>query len=326
MVALEILLLAAHLMCMNVACGAPLVSLWLEWKDRRGDAIAPQAARYLGAAAVTALVIGVVLGLLLGWLRWTPEYAEVWRVQLASKLQMGIYELLTSGGLLVVYWVWRSWAVLPTRRGYIGRSILLLLAGSNLLYHFPPILIIAGKLADRSFAPDLAIPAGDLKGHAFRRLIAVDEIPALSVHFALASVAMAGILLLGLALRRQKADEDPRGIKRIAAWGSWSALLATGLQIIVGLWLLATVPPDMQAQLTFSAWLPTTCLFTSIGLAMWLLRELSNIALGEPTRGSMIRAMIAMTFVILLMTAARQLSRPSVDGKPVIAQPLPRQQ
>ncbi|WP_254507235.1 hypothetical protein [Anatilimnocola floriformis] len=322
MVALEILLLAVHLMCMNVACGAPLVSLWLEWKDRRGDAIAPQAARYLAASSVIALLVGMGLGLVLGWLRWTPEYAEVWRVNLASKLEMGIYELIASGSLLVVYWIWRSWAVLPTRRGYLGRSMLLFLAASNLLYHFPPILIIAGKLAERSFPADVVI-VGDLKGGAFRRLVAVDEIPALTAHFALASVAMAGVMLLGLALRRQKSDEDPRGMKRIAAWGSWSALLATGLQLVVGLWLLATTPQDSQALLTGSAVLPTACLVTSLILVAWLLRELSTIALDEPTRGSMIRAMIAMTFVILLMTAARKLSRPAVERKVVATSTLP---
>ena len=323
MIALEIVLLAAHLMCMNVACGSPLVALWLEWKDRRGDAIAPQAARYLGASAVIALLVGLVLGLLVGWLKWTPDYAEIWRVQLAGKLRMGIYELLVSGGLLVVYWIWRSWAVLPSRWSYVGRSIILLTAATNLLYHFPPILIVAGKLADRGFPADVEVPNHVLIAKEFRRLIVVDEIPALTVHFALASVAMAGIMLLGLALRRQKSDGDPRGMKRIAAWGSWSALLATGLQLVVGLWLLATTPPDSQALLTGSAWLPSLLFVGSLFLVAWLLRELSNIALAEPTRGSLIRAMIAMTFVILLMTAARQLSRPSVARKPVtVAQTL----
>jgi hypothetical protein len=323
LVAVEIVLLAVHLMCMNVASGAPLVALWLEWKDRRGDVIAPQAARYLAAAAVIALFVGALLGLMLGWLRWTPAYQEIWQVQLSRKLKWGLVELGVSATMLVAYWLWRRWADLPTRRGFLGRSALLLLTSTNLLYHFPPILIIASKLADGAFPAAADVPSGVIDPPAFRRLMAFDEIPALSVHFALASVAMAGLMLLGLAVRRLKSDLDPRGAKRIASWGGWSALIATGLQLVVGLWLLATTPPDLQAQLTGSALWPTLCLGTSLALVVWLLRELSEITLGEPTRGGMIRAMIAMTLVILLMTAARQLSRPTVDRKPItVAQPL----
>jgi hypothetical protein len=316
-VAFEIVLLAVHLMCMNVAAGAPLLALWLEWKDRRGDVIAPQAARYLAAAAVISLLVGALLGLLLGWLRWTPAYQEIWQVQLSRKLKWGLVELGVSATMLIAYWLWRRWAELPTRRGYLGRSALLLLTSTNLLYHFPPILIIASKLADRGFPAEANVPSGVIDPQAFRRLMSFDEIPALSVHFALASFAMAGLMLLGLALRRFKTDLDPRGAKRIANWGGWSALLATGLQLVVGLWLLATTPPDLQAQLTGSALWPTLCLVTSLGLVVWLLRELADITLGEPTRGSLIRAMIAMTLVILLMTAARQLSRPTVNAKTV---------
>ena len=313
-IAIEIVLLTGHLACMNVASGAPLLALWLEWKDRRGDAIAPQAAKYLGAAAIFTLLLGSLLGALIGWLKWTPEYATIWQVQLWDKAKMGLLELVFSGALLIGYWIWRKYAILPTRRGYIGRSLLLLLTGTNLLYHFPPLLMVATKLADGGFPADANIPSVIIP-RAFPRLMTYDEIPALTVHFALASLAMAGIMLLGLALRRLRSDEDPRGAKRIIAWGGWSAFIATGLQLIVGLWLLATTPPDMQAQLTGSAWLPTICLVVSLGLVVWLLRELAELTLGEPTRGGLIRTMIAMLGVILLMTAARQLSRPAVNSK-----------
>lgn len=323
LVAVEILLLAVHLICMNVASGAPLLAIWLEWKDRRGDAIAPQAARYLAKAAIVALLVGALLGILLGWLRWTPAYQEIWQVQLAHKLKWGIRELIVSLVAFLVYWGWRNYAVIPTRFGFIGRSCLLLLASTNLLYHFPPLLIIANKLADRALPSSLELPGNVVTSKVFRQLMLLEETPALWAHFCLASLAVAGLMLLGLALRRLKSDEDPRGAKRIAAWGGWSAFLATGLQLVVGLWLLATTPPDLQAQLTGSALWPTLCLGTSLALVVWLLRELADITLGEPTRGGMIRAMIAMTLVILLMTAARQLSRPTINQNRVtVAQPL----
>lgn len=312
LVAVEIVLLAAHLMCMNVAAGAPLVAVWLEWKDRRGDAIAPRAARYLAKCAAVALLAGSVLGLALGWLRWTPEYQTIWQVQLADKLRWGIRELIVSLVTLLIYLVWRR-VELPTRFGFIGRSCLLLLTGTNLLYHFPPLLIVANKFADGAIPRSIEIPGNIVTAQVFRQLMLLDETPALWIHFGLASIAMGGLVLLGLSLRRLKSDEDPRGAKRIAAWGGWSAFIPTCLQLLVGLWLLVATPPDMQSQLTGSALGPTACLITSLVLVVWLLRELAEVTLGEPTRGGLIRAMIAMTLVIVLMTAARQLSRPRQD-------------
>jgi hypothetical protein len=309
LVALEIVLLAAHLLCMNIAAGAPLIAMYLEWRDRRGDAVAPQAAKYLSVCIVVALLIGALLGLAIGWLRWTPEYQQVWQVQLKDKLNTAIQEFVVSGTLLVVYLVWRRFVVLPTRWGYIARSVILLLAATNLLYHFPPLLIVAGKLAENGFGSDVEVPQRTLVFREFWRLRSLDETPALWIHFGLASVAVGGVVLFGLALRRQRSDEDPRGAKRIAAWGSWPAFVATGLQLVVGLWLLATTPPDLQARLTGSSLWPTVFLVVSIGCALWLLRELANVALGEATRGAMIRCMIALTVVVVLMTAARQLSR-----------------
>jgi hypothetical protein len=308
-----ILILAAHLACMNVAAGGPLVAVWLEWKDRRGDFVAGEAARYLAASSLLALLIGSLLGVLLGWLRWTPEYQTLWQIHLRVELFWGLMELGVGAVTLGAYWIWRRWAELATRFGFIGRSALLLFTATNLLYHFPPLLIVAGKLADRAIDPSVADISGEIPRKVIVRLMKLDETPALTVHFALASVALGGLMLIGLALRRMKQDLEIRNAKRIAAWGAWGALGATGLQLVVGLWLLATSPPDLQAQLTGAAVWPTLCLVVSLIGVVWLLRELADIALGEPTRGAMIRAMIAMTVVIVLMTAARQLARPNPD-------------
>jgi hypothetical protein len=71
----------------------------------------------------------------------------------------------------------------------------------------------------------------------------------------------------------------------------------------------------MQSQLMGNSWLPFLCFAVSVVLVVWLLRELADVTIGEATRGALIRSMIAMTGVILLMTAARQLSRPIINSK-----------
>ncbi|QDU31851.1 hypothetical protein ETAA8_70120 [Anatilimnocola aggregata] len=312
MVALEIVLLAFHLACMNVAAGGPLVGLWLEWKDRRGDGVAGETAKYLGAATILALFVGALLGLIIGWLRWTPDYQHIWQVQLSRKLNNAILELGVTTVLLIVYWAWRRRVLIPTRTGFVVRGFLLLFASTNLLYHFPPLLIVAGKLQEGAFVDKEVDPNKILTPATFRELLIEQETPAMTVHFALASVAMAGLMLIGYALRRMKQDDEPRNAKRIATWGGWAALGATGLQLIVGLWLLATTPTESQAQLTGSSLLPSVCLGLSLALVVWLLRELADVTMGDCSRKSLVRSMIAMTAVILLMTAARQLSRPQI--------------
>src|SRR5262245_37683618 len=49
------LLLIAHLLCVNVAAGGPLVCFWLEW---RRDDLARRVARSLGRWALVTLAIG----------------------------------------------------------------------------------------------------------------------------------------------------------------------------------------------------------------------------------------------------------------------------
>src|SRR5687768_14198127 len=75
----QILILSAHLLCMNVASGAPLIGIWLEWRARRGDSLSDGIARYLAAAALVSLIAGSGLGLALGWLFWTPDYTQLWQ-------------------------------------------------------------------------------------------------------------------------------------------------------------------------------------------------------------------------------------------------------
>src|SRR4051794_10513994 len=90
---LQIPLLSLHLICMNVAAGAPLVCIWLEWKLRRkNDDVAKAAADYLAAATLVTLVAGSLLGLVMGWLLWTQEYAAIWTERLSHKMHWGALE------------------------------------------------------------------------------------------------------------------------------------------------------------------------------------------------------------------------------------------
>jgi hypothetical protein len=174
------------------------------------------------------------------------------------------------------------------------------------LYHFPSLFVVAGKLADAGVTSGEAI-----RGAEFRRLAWTGEAPALAIHVIVASLAVAGVALLGLALKWQRRDEPPADVSRIAVWGSRWALGASLAQLPLGLWTLAVLPAEAQSTLMGNHALGTTLFIAAMLAVFWLLRDLAGVALGETTRPLMIRSMAAMLVVVSLMTAMQQVARPA---------------
>jgi hypothetical protein len=292
------LVLIAHLLCVNVAAGGPLLCAWLEW--RRGP-VARQAASCLGFASLLTLVGGGMLGVALGWLKWSPEYHSLWTSPLSYKLHWGIGEIVFSLFLAIGYWLWARGAAGDGVWPRVGRGALGLLNGTNLLYHFPPLFIVANKLHAAGQTSGETI-----RGAAFRHLAAAGETPALAVHVGLASLAVAAMMLLGLALRWMRRDEASADAKTVAVWGGRWALAASLAQLPVGLWMLLMLPSGAQAGLMGSDGLATSLFFAAMLAALWLLRELAAMSMGEVARPNLVRAMIAMLATVSLMTAMQQ--------------------
>src|SRR5438270_11738652 len=98
------LLLAAHLLCVNVASGAPLLAAWLDGRGTRGDDAAARAAVYLARASLAALAAGTALGLVIGWLKWDADYRSLWLGPLHYKLQGAAIEAAFSLVLILGRW------------------------------------------------------------------------------------------------------------------------------------------------------------------------------------------------------------------------------
>jgi hypothetical protein len=300
--ALETLVLMTHLVSVNIAAGGPILCVWLEW---RGDDLARRGARYLGSASLHGLVAGGLLGVLLGWLKWTPEYQSLWTGPLSYKLHWGAAELVFSL-LLAGLYAWLVGRAGGSSRGArFGRGAIALLNGTNLLYHFPPLFLVASQLHAAGQTSGEVI-----RGAAFRQLLTSGVTPALVVHVGFASLAVAALALLGLALRTSR-QGDSAAAGQFALWGSRWSLAASLVQLPVGLWTLAMLTTTDQSRLMGNEPLATTLFLTAMLGVFWLLRELATVALGETSRGAMIRAMTAMLVVIGLMTAMQQSIRPA---------------
>jgi hypothetical protein len=253
------LLVAAHLVCANVASAAPLVSIWLEWREARGDALAGKAGRYLLALALMLLIAAAVLGILTGWLLWDSGLRVVLE-RLPSKVFFGVGEVLFSAVLMSVHWWWWRRSPSSTRAGRSARIVIALLAGTNLLYHFPVLFCVITEM----------IHTGDLAGStidasAFRQRMMQGAVWARSLHFAMGAVASCGAALIIYALSLRGAEPDQR---RVAAWGGRWALVPTLLQIPVGLWVLTRLPAAAQQRLMWQDWWAMGSLGAGLVLAL----------------------------------------------------------
>jgi len=121
-------------------------------------------------------------------------------------------------------------------------------------------------------------------------------------------LAIAGMMLLGLALRWQRHGETATATT-IGRTGSRWALVCSLLQLPVGLWLLMSLRPAAQFQLLGESTISVLLFVASLLAAFWLLNDLALLALGEFSRRLAIRSMIAMLVTVILMTIMQQQSR-----------------
>lgn len=293
---LTILLLTFHLLCVNLASAAPILCMLCEWREGRGDLAAGRAGRSLAGAAIVALVLGALAGLLLGWLRWSPEFREA-LVQLERKLRYGAIEIVFSLGLMVWHWWW--WKG-PDSRARWGRQIVLLLAGTNLLYHFPTLFAILAHLQTA------AEPAagGTVTPAAFRQLLMAPEVLSQAVHVTLACFAVAGVWLVWRAGRQTTPEDQATG-----RLGAAVALGATILQLPVGIWMTISYPAAGQKQIMGQDPIATLGFVASLLGALALMHHLAMVTF-RPDPGASRSVSVALTVgVVATMTTVLWLSR-----------------
>lgn len=312
MESLLITILAVHLLAMNVASASPLVALYFEWRERKGDSLASAAANYLGWCSLAGLIGGGLLGLLMGTLLWTNDYQRLWTETLRNKASWAIAEYVFSLVLLSGYLFWRGRRIQGESSIAFGfRGLILFLCGTNLLYHFPFLFSVATEIANTSEH----VPP--LDGGDFRQWMIHPDVLARVVHIVLASFAVSGIAIMGLAMRTLRQDETNAGAIGLARTGAWIALVPSLAQIPTGLWLIASLPPNWQNNVLGNDVFCVGMLGISVLAALWMMQDLAQIAFGEVQRKSMLRCMILMVVVVLLMTGVLRRMRHGSDIKPV---------
>jgi hypothetical protein len=305
---LSALVMGAHLLCVNVAAVGPLFCIAFEMRAGRSpQGGADIVGKWLAYLCCKLLIIGILLGLVLVGIKWlrggAAFFSALERVP-SNRLWWGAAELAFYLACVLTYAAF--WQLLCVgRRRWLHRA-LALAAATNLMYHFPPLFAVIHRLA-----------AGDGKTVAidkaeFLRLTMQPEIVAVVAHHLIAGFAITGLVIM---LRsRRLLDELGGGMedRQVELTGcirraARTALVASLLQIPVGVWVLFAIPPQAREQVLGGSDLYATALFVfSMLAAMAALYALALVAVGESDRKTVRASAIRLMFVVFAMTALAQ--------------------
>lgn len=290
-------LLSVHLLLANLAAGGPLVAAWLL---RRGDAEVRRLGRRVAIASLTSLTLSVALGagqLLIVWERLSPAIgrfpAATWR---DAALEL-LFSAACGAGL-----VYASPRQPPPRR-IVG--LLAVVSSTNLLYHFPPLMIVASFLSTR---PEWCVES-PIDRRALLRLAFRGETLALWLHFTLASLAVAAVWALAVRRRDESSEQDP-ALAAARSRLAWAALVVTLLQAPVGLWILAVSPAPVRDSLFGASLVASGCFLAGVVAVLQMLRSLLAVALGETQLPARRSAAIWTAATVVAMATALAMSRP----------------
>lgn len=295
---LSCVLLAIHLVAVNLAMAGPLVCVWLDWREsREKDELAGSLGRSLAQACLASILVGVAVGAALLWWTWQQDLSTFYRTVGKLPAQRWGYliaEILFYLACMTAYM--GLWNRLRTHR--LWHRLLAVVAATNLLYHFPPLFVMLSVVSSR---PEVAALPYDHQ--AYLRLWGDAEVLSRVMHHWLASAAVAGAATALLAWRMSQVHNSNE-VRRLVAGGAKIALVASGFQVPVGIWVLMQLPSVGRNALTGGDPLATSLFAASVFAALALLNCLANLACGDIRRGQVAGALASLTLTVILMVSA----------------------
>lgn len=305
-----ILLLTFHLLAMQLAGAGPLLAALLDLLGKRHPIL-----ERLTEWSWVAFWIGVILGgavagtqILFGQREYAPALE-----MLGYKLKWGVAELVVFAVAMWLYrWGWSRLRGTRTSRGWhitIG-----LFAATNLLYHFPTLMLLFSRVVSGRIALSEPMDAATYRAFAF-----AGPILAASIHFWLASLVVAGVSLALLVIREATtgrddgenndgpiiSDGDVRELtaREVGSWGIGVALVAAMSQLPVGMWLVAVLESPIQAEVLGKNLWTTGLLGLAVFAAFGLMHDLASITFGDWSQKTVTGSAAKLIIVTLIMVA-----------------------
>lgn len=325
---LQILVMALHLTAVNAAFGGPILALWLYIRSRRrNDLLADAVGLRLLRGSMHGLYTGMVLGVVAAWLWYLAQPREV-IIAFESLPRSRYYFTIAELGFSAV--CFEAWIVLwrtGSRRAGLG-YFLAAMAITNTIYHFPTLFSILSVLSTRPAATELPL--------RYVQVLVDPEVVARVTHFTLASLAVAGAMLMALAMAKPKllakdlppTSEGAAAIAdlatasaRLKARGAQIALVATLLQWPVGVVVMLQLPESARDTLLGYHVAVTSLFALSLGAVVMLMHRLATASFGETSAAEVRSGLLWLGITIAMMTAVRHLSREPLylTARPAVA-------
>lgn len=307
MIALFELLRAAlatgHLLAGALAGAGPLLVAGLRLAPAFRDS---ETLRRVAWLSFVALLASLAFGVLSLWLLWTsPDagYREaVDRFPAGAYTMLAIEWVFTAVLLAAYLWLWR-----PLRGRPLLHGALAMVAGTNLLYHFPTVMVVLAALAE-----DPALASGaEIARPVFRRLITTPALLAKATHYWALALLTSGVAVAWASSSRRPTAaggaSTGKGPAPLAARGAAVALAGLALLVLSGVVTLLQIGTGQQRALLGNDAPATTAFAVAVGSALGLARLLLSAVLGDASgrRIQLAGALVVVATACMTWASAR---------------------
>ena len=284
------LLATLHLALVGLGAVGPLViaGFRLVGQFRANDDVDAWLYR-VGKWSTAAVVLGAGIGLAAGAIR--AGVSDTY-VDMLQRFGARAYSMLVAEWVftMVCYcawlWLWDRCRQTPWRH-----ALLALVGATNLLYHFPPMMIAQNMLTSH---PEL-IAESQITRSALLPLLWTPYVVAKTLHVWGAGTIVASVCLLFVISNSIKREVEQSYVR----WSASVGLAGTGAQLLTGIAVLLLLTGDQAQQLTGASIVATAIFLIGVLLTFHVMLHMARLAI-RPTPPLRATGLAVTVFCIML--------------------------
>jgi len=299
-----------HLLVIAVAAAGPLLCIPLNAKQlNRKDSAERDAYWALGTTlsrhANIALIVGSVFGLIVAALVWNDDFHQRCHILKTRFIYLAVEWIFSCVLLLITH---RWWSKRPDGlKPFLFRSLLIVLATTNLLYHFPIIFMLVHEIPAIVVA-ELESSGAELSRQQFYEYAFSSSMLARWLHIVISMlmISFAYVAVIALRFARDATNVARETAVRTVSWSARNVLILLFAQIGFGLMALMTME---NSQMVMGGDVIVTALFGgSMCLLLLQMQQWTALLSRKIDPQAVARAVTTLIALFSCMTAVSILS------------------